>query len=104
MENGVALGTSTGNEVAAILLLVLQHRARPRQRYLCGSLEHTEKHKSQITIAQIHTFCGRIAPCVLKKAYAYTNMCNLHKSWSTRDHVDQGSQMHKSSLHKSKIS
>ena len=28
-------------------------------------------------------------------------MCNLHKSWSTRGIVDQGSQIHKSHLHKS---
>ena len=28
-------------------------------------------------------------------------MCKLHKSWSTRGHVDQGSQLHKSPLHKS---
>ncbi len=28
-------------------------------------------------------------------------MCKLHKSWSTRGHVNQGSQLHKSHLHKS---
>ena len=56
---------------------------------------------TQIAFAQIHIFGPRFLFWREKMCKFTQIMCKLHKSWSTRGHVDQGSQLHKSHLHKS---
>ena len=54
-----------------------------------------------ITFTQLHIFGPRFLFWREKMCKFTQILCKLHKSWSTRGHVDQRSQLHKSQLHKS---
>ena len=78
-----------------------RHLPTPCKNFAIVSLEHTEKHIYTNCICTNTHFWPTIYVLAGKMCNFTHIMCNLHKSWSTRGHVDQGSQIHKLYLHKS---